>query len=226
MIIATDVPAHVKLDKEESVSLCAKTPCAVALPLGDHLLKFSGLADEGRSSSVAFKVRNDTEVLNHALGQERENVVQYAGAGAIVVGGLVTLFGTWGFVTNNALQDGETASQRSAHEAAASRAETVALVGLLGAVVGGHRARHQPQRRAAGIHHAMVAGDRHEQVDAGLELREKSLLNEQYHPLVPGVIGQVHVRRVAAALSQDSKDAVQVVVVHLHLRLAKWFTID
>jgi len=113
VFIATDVPARVKLDKEGAgdgavVSLCAKTPCAVALPFGDHWLRFSGLVDEGRSSSVAFKVRYDTEVLNHSLGQERENAFGYVGAGMVVVGGLVALFGAWRYVTDNVLQDGET----------------------------------------------------------------------------------------------------------------------
>jgi hypothetical protein len=159
VIIATDVKARVTLDKENNgptgdgaiAPLCAKTPCAVTLPSGDYRLKFSGLIDEGRSSSVELKVRSDTEVLNHRLGQERENdAVQTIGAGIVVLGGLVAAYGWYGYVVGNLLTESTSGSERSAREERASTYGTVALLGLLGAAIGTVLIVSNPSIRQAG----------------------------------------------------------------------------
>ena len=144
LIIATDVPARVDFDESGSgktgdgslAPLCIRTPCAVTLPPGDYRLKFSGLFDDGRSSSVAFQVQNDTEVLNHRLGQQRGKEGDIIGTVILGAGGAAAVIGGLYFMVDNALQDGTEGSKRQTIQDHAATAGTVALVGLLGMAVG------------------------------------------------------------------------------------------
>jgi hypothetical protein len=98
--IATDVPARVRLRDADGRELprdtvqgaapwgrlCTETPCAVTLPRGRYQLNFWAVYDGGRSSSASVTFAHDSEVVNHALGQERVGAGQPIGAGLIVVG--------------------------------------------------------------------------------------------------------------------------------------------
>jgi hypothetical protein len=80
VIIETDVPARVERDG----LLCESTPCVVALPYGDHELRFQGGPE--RWSSVVVHVRHPTEVVNHTLGMHHAAPAQGLGVFAAAVG--------------------------------------------------------------------------------------------------------------------------------------------
>jgi hypothetical protein len=84
VMIETDVPARV--DTEAPAVLCASTPCAVTLPYGDHVLRFAGISDSERSTSVVVRVAHPTEVVNHTLGRHHVPASVGVGAGVAATG--------------------------------------------------------------------------------------------------------------------------------------------
>jgi len=97
--ISTDLPARVdrlahvedaRYGRVVTTLLCAETPCEVTLPYGDYELRFTSVADSGRTSTAVLSVHEETLVLRHALGQRHgSNAV----GPVLVVLGAVTLIG-------------------------------------------------------------------------------------------------------------------------------------
>jgi hypothetical protein len=100
VIVATDVPARVigrrrkgdgsggfggeEVWNEQVV--CARTPCVVTVPYGEHAFRFEGVDDGGRSSSAKLTVDRDTIVVNHTLGQSRFDWARPVGLGLLTLG--------------------------------------------------------------------------------------------------------------------------------------------
>lgn len=83
VLIATDVPARVALTGEQpsgptagpragfETTSCEDTPCVLTLPKGEHEFQFEGTRKHSnRRGTANVVVRNDTVVVNHALGKE------------------------------------------------------------------------------------------------------------------------------------------------------------
>jgi hypothetical protein len=101
VVISTDVPARVIGRKRKGDGsgdfyggeevwteqvVCEQTPCVVAVPRGNHQLKFEGLDDGGRSSMAKVSVEGETVVVNHTLGQQRVDWARPVGLGLLGAG--------------------------------------------------------------------------------------------------------------------------------------------
>jgi hypothetical protein len=98
VVISTDVPARVERLEHIIVSyrsgtsrvlLCDPTPCAVTLPYGDHELVFTAKADAERTSSATIHAREQTVVVNHALGQLHHSSGEGTGVALLLTGLLI-----------------------------------------------------------------------------------------------------------------------------------------
>src|SRR5262249_44862861 len=73
----------------QTAQLCAKTPCAVAMPQGQVELAFQGLNDESAQSSDTLEVKKRPLVVRHALGEGPTYPGPYYGGLVLATSGLV-----------------------------------------------------------------------------------------------------------------------------------------